>query len=574
MLKLLMLRKKLETAKEMLRKHLETGAELRNRREAFDLRQKEIETSINELNADSTQEERDAVDQAISEQEENGKKLTEDEATFETEKGGLEKEVSDIENEINEIEERTGAAGRSTPKTNTFEERQVENFMKNRTKFFGMNMEQRTAFVAREDVKNFLTDVRSRFSAAHTETRGISGGEVAVPTIILEVIRENICDYSKLIKYVRLRNVKGKARQPILGEVPEAVWTEATKYLNELDMDLNAIEADAFKLGGYISIPNSVLEDGEDINLAEEIMQAMGESIGKAIDRAIPYGTGVKMPLGFITRLTQTSKPANYPDFAPEWKDLSKSNIIELDASNKTGVEFFAELIEKLGKAKPKGAIGNPFWLMTRQTHLTIMAKALAFNAAAALTAGINNTMPIVGGDIVELDESIMPENTIAGGYGEKYLLAERGGANLTTSEHAKFVEDQTVIKSTHRYDGTPISAESFIVLSIDGLAPVTSVNFADDYANTDLGILSVSAEFNEELKATVTVEGDNDGTLAYKVAAQPVTVKKGARATGFTSWDGAADIEADLGSYITVVELDDKKKIVSSGSAVVTAAE
>ncbi len=573
MLKLLMLRKKLETAKEELRKHLESGAELRNRRDAFELRQKEIEESIAEINADSTQEERDAVDQAISEQEENGKTLVEDEETFETQKCDLEKNVSDIEKEITEIEERTKIAGRSTPQTNN-KERQVENTVKNRTKFFGMNMEQRSAFVAREDVKNFLTDVRSRFGAARGETRGISGSEVTVPTIMLDVIRENIYDYSKLIKYVRLRNVKGKARQPILGEVPEAVWTEATKYLNELDMSLNAIEADAFKLGGYISIPNSVLEDGEDINLAAEIMEAMGEAVGKAIDRAIPYGTGVKMPLGFITRLAQKSKPENYPDFAPEWKDLSDSNIIKLNATNKTGVEFFAALIEILGRAKPKGAVGAPVWLMTRQTHLTIMAKALAFNAAAALTAGMINTMPIVGGDIIELDESIMPENHIAGGYGEKYLLAERGGASLTTSEHAKFIEDQTVVKSTHRYDGMPISAESFILVSIDGLAPVTSVDFAEDYANTDLGILSVSAEFNEELKATVTVEGDNDGALAYKVASQPVSVKKGAKATGFTSWDGVSDIEADTGNYITVVELDGKKKIIASGSAVVTAAE
>lgn len=572
MLKLLMLRKKLETAQEELRKHLESGAEIRSRREAFELRQKEIEISINELSADSTQEERDAVEQAISEQEENGSKLTADEETFETKKGDLEKNVSDIEKEIGEIEERTSTAGRSTLETNNIVERKVENTMKNRTKFFGMTMEQRAAFIAREDVKTFLTDVRSRFSTAHSETRGISGGEVAVPTIILDVIRENIFDYSKLIKYVRLRNVKGKARQPVIGEVPEAVWTEATKYLNELDMSLSAIEADAFKLGGYISIPNSVLEDGEDINLAAEIMEAMGEAVGKAIDRAIPYGTGVKMPLGFITRLAQKSKPANYPEFAPEWKDLSRSNVIKLDATNKTGVEFFAALIEILGRAKPKGAVGAPVWLMTRQTHLTIMAKALAFNAAAALTAGVNNTMPIVGGDIIELDESIMPENQIAGGYGEKYLLAERGGATLTTSEHVKFIEDQTVVKSTHRYDGTPISAESFILVSIDGLEPVTSVDFAEDYANTDLGILSVSAIASSEGAVTVTVDGDKDGALAYKVSSQPVSVKKGSKATGFTSWDGASDIEATVGNYITVVELDDKKKIVSSGSAVVTA--
>ena len=487
MLKLLMLRKKLETAQAELRKHLEeTGAELRNRREAYELRQAEIETSIGELTAESTQEERETVESAIAKQEENGNTLIADEAAFEEEKTRLTNCVTNIENEIAEIEERTAAAGNSASQTGNPEQRKDDSFMKNRTKFFGMTMEQRTAFVARDDVKNFLAETRSRFSAARTETRSLTGGELVVPEIMLEIIRENIADYSKLIKYVRVRKVNGKARQTIFGEIPEAIWTEATKYLNELDMNLNAIEVDAFKLGGYISIPNAVLEDGDDVNLASEIMTAMGESIGKGLDRAIPYGKGVKMPLGFITRLAQTERPANYPENAPEWKDLSKTNVVILDATNKTSTEFFAALIAILGNAKPKGAVGAPVWIMTRQTHLTIMAKALAFNAAAALTAGVNNTMPIIGGDIVELDESIIPENQIGGGYGEKYLLAERGGSTLTASEHAKFIEDQTVIKSTHRYDGAPISAESFVLVSIDGLEPVTSVDFPEDKANAD----------------------------------------------------------------------------------------
>lgn len=570
MLKLLMLRKRLETAQEELRKHLESGTELRTRREAYELRQTEIENSICELTPESSQEEREVVENAVSAHEEEGRTLTADEEAFEGEKTRLSECVSNIEKEISEIEERTQTAGRSTQNTNNSEERKVENFMNNRTKFFGMTMEQRSAFVARDDVKKFLDETRSRFGAARTETRSLNGGEVAVPTVMLDIIRENITDYSKLIKYVRLRKVNGKARQTIFGEVPEAVWTEATKYLNELDMSLNSIEVDAFKLGGYISIPNSVLEDGDDIGLAAEIMSAMGEAIGKGIDRAIPYGTGVKMPLGFITRLEQKEKPADYPENAPEWKDLSTVNIVALDAANKTGVEFFAALIEILGRAKPKGAVGTPVWIMTRQTHLTIMAKALAFNAAAAITAGMNNTMPIVGGDVVELDESIMPENCIAGGYGEKYLLAERGGATLATSEHAKFIEDQTIIKSTHRYDGEPIFAESFVCVSIDGLAPVTAVDFPEDYANTELGIISLTVEAGTEAgSVAVAIDGGVDGTLAYRVTATPVKVTKGAKATGFKTWDGVSDISANAG-YITVVELDANKRIVAAGSVAV----
>ncbi len=573
MLKQLMLQKRLETAKAALQEHLAKGDELRSRRQAYDLRTAELEAAVNEITTESTDEERTTVEEAITAHENEGSQLTKDETEFETETGRLIECVTDIETELSEIEERTRNANKptTTQKTNT---REDESYMENRTKFFGMTMEQRNNFVARDDIKEFLTATRSRFSAARGETRGLKGGEVAVPTIMLEVIRENISEHSKLIKYVRLRKVSGKARQTVIGEVPEAVWSEATKTLNELDMSLNALEVDAFKLGGVISIPNSVLEDGDDINLAAELMHSMAESIGKGIDRAIPYGTGVKMPLGFITRLTQTEKPADYPEDAPEWKDLSKTHIITLDISGKTGVEFFAALIKALGVAKPKDSVGAPFWIMTRQTHLDIMAKALAFNAAAALVAGMNNTMPIIGGEIIELDESIIPDNHIGGGYGDKYLLAERDGAYLGTSEHAKFVEDQTVIKATNRYDGEPIFAESFVLVSFDNTAPTVSSKFPKDYANDELGILTVeSAEGTESGTTAITVDGDDgSGTLAYRIAGQPVNVKNGGRATGFTVWDGVSDITAENGSYITVVQLDDNKRIIAAGSTTVLA--
>lgn len=485
MLRQLMLEKKLATAKEELRVHLEKGVQLRERRDAWTKREKEIETAVDEITNDSTEDERNAVDDAIASHEQEGETLVKDETEFENEKVRLNDCVTKIENELSEISERTRTAGNSKPESNKTSERKVENKMENRTKFFGLTIEQRDSFMAREDVKKFLTETRDYFSATRGNTRALQGGQVVVPTIMLDLIRDNIEKYSKLLKYVRMRKVNGKARQPIVGEVPEAVWTEAVGYLNELDMSLNAIEVDAFMLGGYIAIPNTTLEDGDDVQLASAIMEAMGEAIGKGIDRAIPYGTGVKMPLGFITRLAQKAKPADYPTDAPEWKDLSTSNVLTLNIADSKGTAFFTSLIEALGAAKPKNASTDPFWIMTRKTHLDIMAKALAFNASAALVAGVNSTMPIIGGDIIEMDDSIIPDYQIGGGYGEKYLLAERDGAAIGHSEHARYVENQTVFKATGRYDGEPIFAESFVVVSYNNVAPTTTSTFAEDKANS-----------------------------------------------------------------------------------------
>ena len=111
------------------------------------------------------------------------------------------------------------------------------------------------------------------------------------------------------------------------------------------------------------------------------------------------------------------------------------------------------------------------------------MAKMINFNAAGALVAGLNGTMPIEGGVIVELP--FIPDNDIIGGYGSLYLLAERAGAQLGQSEHVRFIEDQTVFKGTARYDGMPVFGEAFVIVNIANANPTTSVLFPQDAANT-----------------------------------------------------------------------------------------
>lgn len=111
----------------------------------------------------------------------------------------------------------------------------------------------------------------------------------------------------------------------------------------------------------------------------------------------------------------------------------------------------------------------------------------MSINAAGAIVTGINNVMPVIGGDIIDL--SFVPDDVIIGGYGDCYLLAERAGMNLAQSEHARFVEDQTVFKATARYDGAPIIAEAFVAIGIGGAEPSASaVTFTADTANTASG--------------------------------------------------------------------------------------
>ena len=130
-----------------------------------------------------------------------------------------------------------------------------------------------------------------------------------------------------------------------------------------------------------------------------------------------------------------------------------------------TGVEFFQALIGALAVADPTySQSGEPTWVMNRKTHMDILARALAFNAAGALVASMSNTMPVIGGLIVELPG--LPDYEISGGFLDVYTLVERAGANVRSSDIPLMIQDQTLFVATQRMDGKPSIGEAFVGVS------------------------------------------------------------------------------------------------------------
>lgn len=465
-LKALLLRKKLDEKKTALE-------DLRARDADFDRREAELETAIGEA---ESEEDKQAVEGLVEEFETEKKAHEESKTALEGEVAQLEQDLAAEEANQPAPAPASASDGGNQPAGNGGERKDESIMSMKRRGFFGLDCQQRDAFLAREEVKEFLQRVRALGKAK----RGVNGAELTIPTVVLDLIRENITKYSKLIAHVRLRSVPGHARQHIMGAIPEAIWTEACATLNELNLSIGQVEVDGYKVGGFIAICNATLEDS-DLNLASEIMDALGQAIGYALDKAIVYGTGTKMPLGFVTRLAQTAKPSDWDANAPAWKDLHTSNIITI--TGKTGIALYQEMIRVSGKARSTYAREGLVWIMNKTTKSTLTAEGLSINAAGAIVSGINNTMPVVGGDIVDLD--FMADGDVAFGYLDLYLLAERAGAQIAPSEHVRFVEDQTVFKGTARYDGVPVIGEAFGLMNINGKAPTTSVTFPPDTANS-----------------------------------------------------------------------------------------
>lgn len=464
-LKTILLGKKLREKKAALEALKEKDAE-------FTTREAELAKAIEEVTEETPAEDRSALDELVN--------------AFDEEKAAHENEKAELETVIRDMEEELAAeeAKQNTDPAPVVEEEKTERKenrkMETREKFFGMNIQERDAFFARDDVKNYLAEVRT----AIKEKRAITNIGLTIPEVMLGILRENIENYSKLYKHVTVRSIRGEGRQVIMGTIPEAVWTECCANINELTIGFNDVSFDCYKVAGYFAICNANLEDS-DLNLASELLTALGQAIGLALDKAILYGRNASgtqnMPQGIVSRLVQTAAPSGYPATARPWVDLHTTNIVNI-ANTNTGVALYQKIVEASGKAKSSYSRGGKVWVMNETTYTKLMTEAMVIDAGGAIVSGVNGTMPVIGGVIEVLN--FVPDNVIIGGYFDLYVLAERRGQQFATSEHVRFLQDQTVMKGTARYDGQPVIAEGFIALGI-GTTPNATMTFPTDTANT-----------------------------------------------------------------------------------------
>ena len=461
MLKVLLLRKKIDLKKKELE-------ELRASMSDMEKREAELTIAINEV---SNEEEQAAVQESVE-------ALVDEKAKLQESVDAIDKVINGLEDELAaaEAEQNTEPAPAAEP---VIEERKNEKMIKST---ISMNRRDRLAeMVTRDDVKAYLGEVRS----AMQEKRALTNVGLLIPEVFLGMIRENIEDYSKLYKHVNVRTIGGTGRQVIMGTVPEAIWTDCCANLNELSLGFNDIEVDCYKVGGYFAVCNATLEDA-DVDLANELIVALGQAIGMALDKAILYGRNAsgtqKMPQGIVSRLVQTEAPTGYPATARTWADLHTSNVITIPAAT-TGAALIAAIVTASGAAKGKYSRGTKVWVMNETTYTKLMAATVTVNSNGQIVAGMSDVMPVVGGVIEVL--SFIPDDVIIGGYFDLYTLAERAGSKFASSEHVRFLQDQTVFKGTARYDGAPAIAEAFVAIGIGGTTPNATMSFPTDTANT-----------------------------------------------------------------------------------------
>ena len=414
--------------------------------------------------------------------------------------------------------------------------------------FGGMTRAEQEAMIQRDEVKQFISSVRDVLRSRKNggQQRAINNIGLTIPEVFLGLLRQNVDNYSKLTPRVTVYNVGGEGRVLLGGDIPEAVWTECCANLNELSLGFNQDAFGCWKLGGYFVICNANLEDS-DLDMAAEILTTLAQSLAYTEDKTYLYGNGTNMPMGIATRLAQTSQPAGYPATARAWADLHTSNVITI-ANTYTGINLFMQLALAAGAAKSHYARGALTWVMNEATYTFLKVQAMGINAAGAIVSGMENSMPVAGGAVVILPDSIIPDYNIFVGYFEHYLRTNRAGAKYASSDEYFFLSDQTVFKATERWDGKPLIAEAFVLIGINGTAPTTSATFVGDGANEPQAIL---------MPATATV------TVGSTLTLNPTILPYGVGTT--FSWVSGTAAKATVNSVTGEITG------VSTGSSVIT---
>ena len=230
MLKQLKLAKSIELKREELKK-VEAKAE------ALVKRSDELKEALEEA---KTEEDIKTVEVEIN-------KIDADNVEIEKEKTKVETEIEELEVELEDIKERSAKANkdkqtRAKGEVEPMNRLQVRELLKT------------GEYYKRSEVVEFYEKFKN--------LRGVTGGELAIPEVIVSRIMDILGDYSTLYPLVDRIQVKGTARILIDTDTTPASWVEQNASLPIGDVGTLAyLDFDGFKVGKVTFVDNYLLQD-------------------------------------------------------------------------------------------------------------------------------------------------------------------------------------------------------------------------------------------------------------------------------------------------------------------------
>lgn len=361
--------------------------------------------------------------------------LETEQTAFDTEKKTVEDEIAALETELQEVEARADKT--KTEKTRT--KGGLENMEVNRLQV--RELLKTGEYYKRSDVIEFYEKFKN--------LRAVTGAELLIPEVVINRIMEILGDYSTLYPLVEKIRIKGTARILLDTDTSAAQWIEMNAALPVGDVGTTTyLDFDGWKVGKVTFIDNFMIQDSI-INLDDYISRKIARAISLALDAAILNGTGAagKQPIGIIPSIP-----------------VGNRQTITLGADTK-----FAEFLKPIGLIDTgEDAVGEISAVMKRSTYYNrFLDYSINLNDAGTYSGSLPNvTRPDILGIPVVFNNNMAEDQVLYGEF-QQYTLVERENIAIDSSDQIRFIEDQTAFRGKGRFDGKPVKAEAFVLLTL-----------------------------------------------------------------------------------------------------------
>jgi len=232
-------------------------------------------------------------------------------------------------------------------------------------------------------------------------------------------------------------------------------WVEESGSLTATEAKFGRARYEANKLVGFARIPNELWADAP--ALSSWLMNALPRGIAFYEDLAFLTGNGVGQPLGVqkapatITVSKDTGQAAN---------TITVSNILNM----------YAQCLPQ--------SLSSAVWLANPTCFPQLMQLSIAVGTGGAPVMLMNIAgsapMTLLGRPLV-LTEKV-PALSAAGDIGlydfSFYTIGDRQAASLESSEHSRFANDETELRTILRVDGRPWIQSALTPVNGNALSP------------------------------------------------------------------------------------------------------
>ena len=358
--------------------------------------------------------------------------IEKDKDVVEVEKKTIETEITELEVELADVDERESQANKKNQKrdkgeSETMNRMQVRELIKT------------GEYYKRSDVVEFYDKFKN--------LRAVTGGELAIPEVIVNRIMDILGDYSAIYNLVDRIQVKGTARILIDTDTTPASWVEQNASLPVSDVGTIAyLDFDGFKVGKVTFVDNYLLQDSV-INLDEYVSKKIARAIALALEISILNGTGLagKQPTGIIP-------------------SIPIDNQVDVVAGSP-----MSEYVKPIGLIDTgDDVVGDITAVMRRSTYYAYFLElTVNVNSDGEVVGRLPNlTRPDILGIPVVFSNHMAVDEVLYGEF-DKYTLVERETISIDNSEHVRFVEDQMAFRGKGRFDGKPTKPDAFALVTI-----------------------------------------------------------------------------------------------------------